>query len=203
MAALPRVARTFDRPERLRGKKLERDLIFVVTSAEEEGNVGVEVFARFPGILAGKRIVAAANFDMLGARSSAESPLVGIGMRTGRDFASILANPLTRRAARVRVKGSSLALFSGHKRVPRAFGCSDHAVFAAAGIPALLHMGAVPQQMHSSRDTFGRIDLEAVETSARHGARLPPSISVLLTKADHCSSSTTKLNHDLSPMCLG
>ena len=43
----------------------------------------------------------------------------------------------------------------------------------------------------------------AVYDPSTGSSRLPPSISVLLTKADHCSSSTTKLNHDLSPMCLG
>lgn len=172
VTALLRVSETLGRWERLSGKKLERDLIFVVTSLEEEGNIGAEAFARFPGQLAGKRVVAAINFDMVGLRAMPESPLQGVGLHTGRDAASARQNPLSRRASRVRLKGSDLSFFAGHRRVPKAFDRSDQAVFNAGGVPSLLYMGAVPKEMHTSRDTLGRIDLETVDATARHGARL-------------------------------
>jgi len=177
VTALLRVSETLSRWERLTKKKLDRDVIFVVTSAEEEGNIGAEAFARFPGHLAGKRIVAAINFDMIGLRVSGQSPLVGIGLHTGKDPSSARENPLSRRAGRIRVKGSNVSFFAGHRRVAKAFDRSDNAVFTAAGLPTLLYMGAVPKYMHTSRDTVGRVDLEAIDATARHGARLIKSLA--------------------------
>jgi hypothetical protein len=142
-------------------------VIFLVTAAEEEGNVGAEAFARFARQLGKRRIVAALNFDMIGLKTPE-----GIGLYGGVSASEADRNPAFRIAKSIRRKGNMPRLFAGHEEHPRYFKSgSDQAVSAAGKVPSLLYAGAVTDTMHTSRDRFYKVELDTVKGTARHGLR--------------------------------
>jgi hypothetical protein len=168
VASVLYISDALGRLERLRGRPLRRDVIFLVPSAEEEGLKGTEAFARFARQFSGKHIVGVVNFEMVGRGDPAQIRLFGgqSGLEAGN-------NPLYQRALGLRTRGSMARLIPGHANDggQRWFTRSDHYVFAKSGVPSVMYLGE-PGSYHTPADNLASLDPKTNRAVARHALRL-------------------------------
>jgi hypothetical protein len=167
VAGVLQISETLARMERRFGKRFKRDIIFVITSGEERGNIGAEAFVKFHNKLGGRKIVGAINLDSIGWGKLDE-----VGLYGGTDAKAARKNPVFRAGMALRPKGKMARVYAGHKGAKNYFKDSDHYALAAAGIPSVLYAGKVTDMMHTSRDTLGRLQLGTVKGTSRHALRL-------------------------------
>jgi Zn-dependent M28 family amino/carboxypeptidase len=178
VSALLSVSEQLARYERRYGKLLDRDVVFLLSSAEEEGNVGSEAFARFAkGQLADKKIVGVLNLDMVGQYETTDKGARGLALYAGQNDDQARANPLYAIAERVaagkkkRADGIGI-IMDGHRLHRHAYRASDQAIFVGGGVHSVMVMGRVIEQMHTSADRIEKVDVSAVKHAARFAARL-------------------------------
>ena len=120
-----------------------RRFLFVAFSAEEMGLVGSERFVGTPPVPIAS-MAAMLNLDMVGRLRSDRLTISGVG--TAREF-----EPLARRLAKHH---------RFHPRLdPSGYGPSDHATFAARGIPVLHFFTGLHEDYHRPSDDFERIEI--------------------------------------------
>jgi hypothetical protein len=120
-----------------------RRFLFVAFSAEEMGLVGSERFVGAPPVPIAS-MAAMLNLDMVGRLRSDRLTISGVG--TAREF-----EPLARRLAKHH---------RFHPRLdPSGYGPSDHATFAARGIPVLHFFTGLHEDYHRPSDDFERIEI--------------------------------------------
>lgn len=123
-----------------------RTLLFVAFSGEERGLLGSSHMVKNLGELglAGDRIVAMVNMDMIGRLEGDQ--LMVPGVSSGDRWVELL-----RRAA----AGSGLKLQMDDKRIP---GASDHLIFQMQRIPAVAFFTGVHADYHKPSDTAEKIN---------------------------------------------
>ena len=123
-----------------------RTLLFVAFSGEERGLLGSSHMVKNLGELglAGERIVAMVNMDMIGRLEG--DRLMVPGVSSGDRWVELL-----RRAA----AGSGLKLQMDDKRIP---GASDHLIFQMQRIPAAAFFTGVHADYHKPSDTAEKIN---------------------------------------------
>jgi Zn-dependent M28 family amino/carboxypeptidase len=146
----------------------DKDILFVVPSAEEEGLKGSEAFVKAPPVPL-ERIVGCVNFEMLGQNAIDE--MLVFGGKTGSEAQK---NPLYGRALRVGAEaGTPLKPGAPNDDGQGWFERSDHLVFANSGIPSVMFHGrAAPGTYHTDDDTLESLDLDKVRLFARDALRL-------------------------------
>ena len=123
------VSEALARHERRTGKKLKRDVVFMFSSAEEQGCIGSEAFAKFTKQFGKTKFVGAVNLDMV-ARGDK------LYIHGGRTASAAKRNPVYRRALELNKKGGTVKLRPGHEH-EKAFKASDNWVTASGGIPSV------------------------------------------------------------------
>jgi len=169
VASLLYVSDVLDRLEAQRGSPLKRDVVFVITSAEEEGLKGAEAFARFSRQFGKKRFVGVVNFEMVGQGDPNRIAVLG-----GDHQRAARRNALHRGALGLRVRGSVARVHDGLERSDVREGWfrrSDHLPFARAGIDSVLYLGE-PGAYHHLDDDFAHLDPDTNLAVARHAVRL-------------------------------
>ncbi|MFM7070639.1 MAG: M28 family peptidase [Planctomycetota bacterium] len=154
-----------------------RRFLFVAFSAEEMGLVGSERFVGAPPIPL-ESVAAMLNLDMVGRLRSERLTISGVG--TAREF-----EPLARRLA------------TRHRFSPRldpsGYGPSDHATFAARGIPVLHFFTGLHEDYHRPSDDFERIEL----TGLRRIVELVAELALELGHAERRPTPTGESLADL------
>jgi hypothetical protein len=169
VASLLYVSDVLDRLERQRGAPLKRDVVFLISSGEEEGLKGAEAFARFSHQFGDKRFIGVVNFEMVGQGDRNAVAVLG-----GEREPVARRNPLYRRALGLRVRGNVARVLPGLRRADRAEGWfrrSDHFPFARAGLDTILYVGQ-PGAYHHLEDDFDHLDPDTNLAVARHAVRL-------------------------------
>jgi aminopeptidase N len=144
VAAMLELARRFA----LRATPPRRRLVFVAFSAEEAGLVGSRHYVAEAAITPIKDTVAMVNLDMVGRLRQGRLGIAGDG--TAREFAGLLSEADA---------GSPLDLMLGGAEYP---GDSDHAPFAAAGVPILYVCTGSHQDRHTPSDTAEKVNFEGL-----------------------------------------
>ncbi|MCB9555369.1 MAG: M28 family peptidase [Deltaproteobacteria bacterium] len=158
--------------DRRRGNGLKRDVVFLVTSAEEIGLVGAEAFLRQSRQFSDTRFVAGINLDMIGRGEGLQIALHG-----GVDAVTSQANLAWRHGMAIVPKGDMARAVAGHQKDypgfagTRLYTAGDHWSLAGAGIPMVFYLGEV-LDLHSAHDTPSRVELGLVGGTARHALRL-------------------------------
>ena len=169
VASLLYVSDVLDRLEAQRGAPLKRDVVFLITSAEEEGLKGAEAFARFSRQFGDKRFVGVVNFEMVGQGDPAKIAVLG-----GERRRAAGRNALHRRALGLRVRGKVARVHDGLERSDKGEGWfrrSDHFPLARAGVDSVLYLGE-PGAYHHLDDDFAHLDPDTNLAVARHAVRL-------------------------------
>lgn len=120
-----------------------RRVLFVAFSAEEMGLIGSERFVAAPPVPL-REVVAMVNLDMVGRLRNERLMVSGTG--TAKEFTPLVA----RLAAEHRFRA---------KLDPSGYGPSDHATFAARGIPVLHFFTGLHEDYHRPSDDFERINV--------------------------------------------
>ncbi len=157
-----------------------RRFLFVAFSAEEMGLVGSERFVNAPPVPL-DRIVAMLNLDMVGRLRSDRLTISGVG--TAREFES-----LARRLA----KQHSFA----PRLDPSGYGPSDHATFAARGIPVLHFFTGLHEDYHRPSDDFERIELAGLR-------RIVALVAELAVELGHAERRPTATGESLADLIEG
>ncbi len=120
-----------------------RRFLFVAFSAEEMGLVGSERFVGAPPVPLSS-MAAMLNLDMVGRLRSERLTISGVG--TAREFESLARRLATRHRLHPRLDASG-------------YGPSDHATFAARGIPVLHFFTGLHEDYHRPSDDFERLEI--------------------------------------------
>jgi hypothetical protein len=154
-----------------------RRFLFVAFSAEEMGLVGSERFVGAPPIPLAS-VAAMLNLDMVGRLRSERLTISGVG--TAREF-----EPLARRLA------------TQHRFSPRldpsGYGPSDHATFAARGIPVLHFFTGLHEDYHRPSDDFERIELAGLR-------RIVELVAELALELGHAERRPTPTGESLADL---
>lgn len=147
---------------------LERDVVFVVPSAEEEGLKGTEAFVKAPPVPL-ERMVGCVNLEMIGRNGLDEILVFG-----GRSELEAQRNPLYGRAMHVgQEAGTPFKPGAQNDDGQGWFERSDHLVLANAGIPSVMFHGrAAPGNYHTPNDTLENLNLDKVRVVAQDALRL-------------------------------
>ena len=186
VAAVLYISQALARHERLTGRKLKRDVVFMCSSAEEQGCIGTEAFARFTKQLGNTKVVAAVNLDMV-ARGDK------LYLHGGRTATEAKRNPVYRRAMGLRKKRSAAKLLPGHER-EKAFHSSDNWVTACGGIPSVFLTTGSTKTIHTPKDTFKTLNSAMHRQAASHGLRLVHSLASTPRSPSRGRSFPLKLN---------
>jgi hypothetical protein len=148
---------------------LKRDIVFLYPSAEEDGLKGTEAFAKLSKQFGGKKFVGVVNMEMVGKGDPNHIRVFG-----GRSEVSERANPVFKKALRLKVQGDMAHVVDGH---PRDGGegwwdRSDHFVTARAGIPSVLYVGDNGHDYHTPKDDLGSIKFKTEKAVADHALGL-------------------------------
>lgn len=162
------VSDQLDHLERTTGKALDRDVVFLITSAEEEGLKGAEAFARYARQFGDKRFVGVVNFEMVGRGDPNDIAVFG-----GLDARDAEGNPIYRRALDLGGEPGVARVREGYSRDGgnQWFTRSDHYPFARAGIDAVMYLGEATDY-HTVDDSLERLDPRTNEAVAEHATRL-------------------------------
>lgn len=133
-----------------------RRVLFVGFSAEEMGLIGSERFVAAPPVPL-TEVVAMVNLDMIG-RLRGDRLLVS-GTGTAREFAPLVQRLATEHQFRTQLD-------------PSGYGPSDHATFAARGIPVLHFFTGLHADYHRPSDDAERINIGGLQRISRLVAEL-------------------------------
>ncbi|MBV8781419.1 MAG: M20/M25/M40 family metallo-hydrolase [Phycisphaerae bacterium] len=148
--------------ERLtRAGRLNRSVLFINFTAEEEGLIGSEYFVQHPPIPLSK-IVAMINLDMVGRVRDAQLFVGGTG--TEIDFDRLLAD--ADRQLPLKLKDSGPYIGRG------GFGPSDHMSFAQKSIPVLFFFSGIHADYHRPTDTAEKLNYDGMEAVVTLAHRL-------------------------------
>ena len=143
-AAMLELARRFAS----RGSPPRRRMVFVAFCAEEAGQIGSRHYASKEPIFPIKDTVAMMNFDMVGRLRDGELGIAG--NESAREFADILERADDKSPLSLRLGGPEYPLDS------------DHASFAAVGIPILYVCTGSHQDRHTPGDSADKINFEGM-----------------------------------------
>jgi Peptidase family M28/PA domain/PDZ domain/WD40-like Beta Propeller Repeat len=167
-ATLLEVARMLE--ERRGG--LDRDVVVVAFSGEEEGVLGSTAFTRSPPPPLGMGdVVAMVNLDMVGRMRDNRVTILGTG--SADEWPSLLHDACT--AARIDCGGTSTAATDG-------YGPSDQMPFYAAGIPVTHFFTGSHADYHRPSDTADKINAAGAGQIARAAASL---VEALANRSGH------------------
>jgi hypothetical protein len=124
-------------------QKLQKRIVFIAFSGEEEGDLGSEYYVKHPSIPLAN-IAVMINLDMVGR---VRDNLIGIaGDKSGDSLDAVLDRAASK---------SELKLLRGGEEYPDD---SDHGPFAAAGIPILYVCSGSHDDRHTPGDTADKIN---------------------------------------------
>jgi len=169
VAAALYVSQALARHERVTGKKLKRDVVFMFSSAEEQGCIGTEAFAKFTKQFGKTKFVGAVNLDMVATGDK-------LYVHGGRTNSEAKRNPIYRRAMAMNKKRGGTKLLAGQSH-EKAFTASDNWVTATGGIPSVfLTTGSTPT-LHTTKDTYKSLNPRMHKKAARKALRLVHSLA--------------------------
>ncbi len=171
VSAALHISRALARHQRMTGKKLKRDVVFMFSSAEEQGCIGAEAFAKFTKQFGDTKFVGAVNLDMV-ARGDK------LFVHGGLTASAAKKNPVYRRAMKLSSGRKTIKLWPGHEK-EKGFNASDNQVTAAGGIPSVFITTGSTDTLHTTRDTF---------KSLNHGMHRRASSAALRLVHDLASS---------------
>ena len=157
-AALLEVARQLAR------RPLDRTIVFIAFSGEEEGDLGSEYYVKHP-TLPVDSIYAMLNMDMVGRLRNAR--LSATGAATAQEFPALL-DSLNRAGGRPRFDLQA----SGD-----GWGPSDHASFYAAKHPVLFFFTGLHSDYHRTTDDVDKIDVNGLERVAEFVADVATALA--------------------------
>lgn len=146
----------------------ERDVIFLVPSAEEDGLKGTEAFVKAPPVPL-DRIIGAVNMEMIGRNATSELLLYG-----GPTTAEAESNPLYARANKI-AQGTGTTVKPGPENDDgeRWYDRSDHLVTQNAGIPSIMFHGRTTAgNYHTADDTVENLNMEKVRVVGQQVLRV-------------------------------
>ena len=169
VAAALYVSQALARYERVTGKKLKRDVVFMFSSAEEQGCVGTEAFAKFTRQFGKTKFVGAVNLDMVATGDK-------LYLHGGRTASAAKRNPVYRRSMALNKKRGATKLLAGHLK-EKAFSASDNQVTHAGGIPSVfLTTGSTPT-LHTTKDTYKSLNPAMHQKAAAKALRMVHSLA--------------------------
>ncbi len=133
------------------GKPLERSILFISFTAEEEGLIGSDYFVKHPTIPLAQ-IVAMLNLDMVG-RLNNEAVYIG-GSGTAESFAQMLKAGDENSPLKI--------LYTGPEMGRGGMGPSDHETFAKIKIPVLFFFTGLHRDYHRPSDTVDKINFDGM-----------------------------------------
>ena len=126
------------------GKKPEKTIVFCAWTAEEKGLIGSGYFVDNP--YDGKNILCNLNYDMISRNSRGEDQDNKVSMTFTNTF------PMFQELTEKHNKDYDLGIEFTFKGSEQPRGGSDHAPFAAAGIPIFYYMAGMPPEYHQTSD---------------------------------------------------
>lgn len=160
----------------LNEERPQRNIIFLAFAAEEGGLLGSEYYTEHP-LRPLNKTIAMFQLDMIGRNEDTESmnpnrrkgfPIVNaldsknkihlIGTTYSQDMKLI---------AERNIKDSGLELFFEYDNIQNLVKRSDHWNFLKKGIPAVLYIGGLHPDYHTSRDTADKIEVEKMQRILR------------------------------------
>jgi peptidase M28-like protein/PDZ domain-containing protein len=145
-------------------RPLDRTIVFIAFSGEEEGDLGSEYYVKHP-TLPVDSIYAMLNMDMVGRLRNAR--LSATGAATAQEFPALL-DSLNRAGGRPRFDLQA----SGD-----GWGPSDHASFYAAKHPVLFFFTGLHGDYHRTTDDVDKIDLNGLERVAEFVADVATALA--------------------------
>ena len=170
VAAALYVSQALARHERVTGKKLKRDVVFMFSSAEEQGCIGTEAFAKFTKQFGDTKFVGAVNLDMV-ARGDK------LYLHGGRTASEAKRNPVYRRALALNVSKKTARLWPGHEK-EKAFKSSDNWVTATGGIPSVFLTTGSTKTIHTPKDTWKGLNHRMHKKAASTALRLVHNLAM-------------------------
>lgn len=146
----------------------QRDVIFLVPSAEEDGLKGTEAFVKAPPVPL-DRIVGAVNLEMIGRNATSELLLYG-----GATTVEAKKNPLYARAERIaNASGTAVKAGPDNDDGQGWYERSDHLVTQNAGIPSIMFHGRTTEgNYHTDDDTVENLNMEKVRVVGQQVLRV-------------------------------
>ena len=181
VAAALYVSQALARHERVTGKKLKRDVVFMFSSAEEQGCIGTEAFAKFSKQFGKTKFVGAVNLDMVAKGDR-------LYLHGGRTASEARRNPVYRRAM-----AQNLELKPGHDH-EKAFKASDNWVTASGGVPSVFLTTGSSKTLHTPRDTFKSLDHRMHKQAASKALRIVHSLATTARAPSRGRTFPLKLN---------
>lgn len=134
---------------RLRSSRLDRTVVFVAFTGEEQGLWGATHFLE-DGIVPLDRTLAMVNLDMVGRLG--EGPLQVHGTGTAAEWVDLVDR-----------SNATLPTPLPLERTATGSGPSDHAVFNAAGVPVLHFFTGTHEDYHRPTDDWEKVDRDGLE----------------------------------------
>lgn len=144
------------------GKKPEKSIIFAAWTGEEKGLFGSKYFVQ-EATKKKMKIVLNLNYDMI-ARDEADDTLKNMA-----DMSYTKAFPGIEALTKKNVADFKINLDMSYRASERPGGGSDHAPFAAAGIPIFYFMAAMHPDYHQPSDELSKINWEKMTNIIRIG----------------------------------
>ena len=163
------ISQALARYERVTGKKLKRDVVFMFSSAEEQGCVGAEAFAKFTKQFGKTKFVGAVNLDMVATGDK-------LYMHGGLTASAAKRNPVYRRAMALNKRRGGIKLLAGHLK-EKAFSASDNQVTHAGGIPSVFITTGSTPTLHTVKDTFKSCSPAMHKKAAQKALRVVHSLA--------------------------
>ena len=169
VAAMLYISEVLARHERRTGRKLTRDVVFMASSAEEQGCIGTEAFARFTRQFGNTKFVGAVNLDMV-ARGDK------LYLHGGLTASAAKRNPVYRRAMKMQGQKGMASLLPGHAK-EKSFSASDNWVTASGGVPSVFLTTGSTSTIHTPRDTYKTLNFAIHKKAASTGLRVVHSLA--------------------------
>lgn len=144
------------------GKKPEKSVIFAAWTAEEKGLYGSKYFVQ-EAAKKKMNIVLNLNYDMI-SRDVEKDTLKNMA-----DMSYTKAYPGIEELTKKNLEAYKINLNMGYRASERPSGGSDHAPFAAAGIPIFYFMAAMHPDYHQPSDELSKINWEKMTNIIRIG----------------------------------
>lgn len=149
---------------RLAGRRLDRTIVFIAFSGEEEGDLGSEYYVKHP-TRPGDSVYAMLNMDMVGRLRNAR--LSATGAATAQEFPALL-DSLNRVGGKPRFDLQA----SGD-----GWGPSDHASFYGAKHPVLFFFTGLHGDYHRTTDDVDKIDVSGLDRVAQFVADVATALA--------------------------
>ncbi len=147
----------------LRSRPLDRTVVFVAFTAEEEGDLGSEYFVRNPTVGPVDSIYAMLNMDMVGRLRNQK--LLAAGAATAKEFMGIL-DSLNATGCTTPGRTTVCARFDSLRASGDGWSPSDNASFFAAKRPVLHFWTDLHEDYHRTTDDWEKINVAGMEKVA-------------------------------------